>query len=348
MACPFLNDPVDEGAALLRRELNLRREMVIRPRIDVLAFPDSCLVERYRFTSQSIVYIHNLIRPYIRNITRRSHALTSQQILCVALRFFANGSFLYNVGDAENLSKSTVGRAIRKVCLALKRLLPNFVIFPGSKPVTAIKEEFHKIAGFPDVIGCIDGTHIPITAPSRNEAKYVNRKSTHSINVQIVCDAACIISDVEAKWPGSFDDSRIYSESNLSNRLQSGEFDGLLLGDRGYPCQPRLLTPYPDPEPGPQQNFNQAHCRTRARVETTIGLLKARFQCLRHLRVAPERASDIIVACVVLHNIATIRGEQQPAVQIEDPDDDDDPIHPPAIQDGEAVRDTICNNHFNN
>ncbi|KAK0137260.1 Membrane-associated guanylate kinase, WW and PDZ domain-containing protein 2 [Merluccius polli] len=91
----FDNDPVDDGAALLRRELNIRRERVIRPR-------------RYRFTSQSIIYIHNLIRPYICNITNRSHALTSQQILCVALRFFANGSFLYNVGDAEHLSKATV------------------------------------------------------------------------------------------------------------------------------------------------------------------------------------------------------------------------------------------------
>ncbi|KAK0148980.1 putative nuclease HARBI1 [Merluccius polli] len=160
----------------------------------------------------------------------------------------------------------------------------------------------------------------------------------------IICDAAHIISNVEAKWPGSVHDARIYRESNLSNRLQRGEFDGLLLGDRGYPCQPRLLTPYPDPEPGPQQNFNRAHCRTRARVEMTIGLLKARFQCLRHLRVTPERACDIIVACVVLHNIATIRGEQHPALQIDDADED--PIHLPAIQDGRAVRDTICNNHF--
>ncbi|XP_042356774.1 putative nuclease HARBI1 [Plectropomus leopardus] len=330
MACPFINDPVDEGAALLCRELglNIHREIVFRPRIDVLAFPDSYLFERYRFTSQSILYIHNLIRPYICNITNRSHAFTSHQILCVALRFFANGSFLYDVGDAEHLSKATVCRAVRKVCLALKRLLHIFVVFPGHKPVRAIKEEFHRIAGFPSVFGCIDGTHIPITAPSHNEANYVNRKSIHSINVQIVCDAAHIISNVEAKWPGSVHDSRIYRESNLSNRLQHGEFDGLLLGDRGYPCQPRLMTPYPDP---------RAHCRTVLRVEMTIGLLKARFQCLRHLRVTPERACDIIVACVVLHNIATIRGEQHPALQIEDPDDD--PIHLPAIQDGRAVRD---------
>ncbi|KAK0133473.1 putative nuclease HARBI1 [Merluccius polli] len=150
--------------------------------------------------------------------------------------------------------------------------------------------------------------------------------------IKIICDAAHIISNVKAKWPGSVHDARIYRESNLSNRLQRGEFDGLLLGDRGYPCEPRLLTPYHDPEPGPQQNFNRAHCRTRARVEMTIGLLKARFQCLRHLRVIPERACDIIVACVVLHNIATIRGEQHPALQIDDADDD--PIHLPAIQDG--------------
>ena len=105
-----------------------------------LSFPDNYLFERHRFTSQSIIYIHNLIRPYICNITNRSHALTSQQILCVALRFFANWSFLYNVGDAEHLSKATVCRAVRKVCLALKRLLPMFVVFPGHKPVRAIKE----------------------------------------------------------------------------------------------------------------------------------------------------------------------------------------------------------------
>eukprot|EP00064_Thunnus_orientalis_P012498 superscaffoldBa00001925_g12533 len=61
-------------------------------------------------------------------------------------------------------------------------------------------------------------------------------------NCMIICDAAYIISNVEAKWPGSVHDSRIYRESNLSNKLQRGEFDGLLLSDRGYPCQPRLLT----------------------------------------------------------------------------------------------------------
>ncbi|XP_015226372.1 PREDICTED: putative nuclease HARBI1 [Cyprinodon variegatus] len=344
MACPFDEDPIDEGAALIRRELICRRQRILRPRIDVLSHSDSFLYERYRFTSQSITYIHDLVHPHISNITRRSLALTSQQLLCVALRFLANGSFLYNVGEAEHISRATVSRAVRRVCLALKRLLPNFVHFPGNKPIESIKEEFHRIAGFPNVIGCIDGTQIPIKAPSHNEADYVNRHSIHSINVQIICDAGCLISNVEAKWPGSVHDSKIFQESNLRNRLQGGEFDGYLLGDRGYPCQPWLLTPYPDPEPGPQQNFNRAHCKTRARVDKTIGLLKARFQCLHYLRVTPERARDIIAACVVLHNIAIIRGEQHPALHMED--FDDEPLHLPANQDGREVRDAVCKDHF--
>ncbi|XP_020488383.1 putative nuclease HARBI1 [Labrus bergylta] len=340
MACPFLDDPIDEGAALLRRELRLRRERILRPRLDVLSFPDNDLFERYRFSSNSISYLHNLLKPRIANVTRRGRALTSEQILCVALRFFANGSFLYNIGDAEHISKATVSRSVRKVCLALKSLLNSFVAFPGHKPVKAIKEEFLSIAGFPNVIGCIDATHIPITAPSENEADYLNGKSSHSINVQIISDAAHIITNLEAKWPGAVHASRIFQESALSKRMENGEFDGLLLGDGGYPCLPTLLTPYPDPEPGPQQNFNEAHCRTRAQVDKTIGLLKARFKCLRHLRVTnPTRACDIIAACVVLHNIATIRGEQHPAVQIEDPTEDH--VHPEDTQDGRAVRDII-------
>ncbi|XP_039523259.1 putative nuclease HARBI1, partial [Pimephales promelas] len=169
-----------------------------------------------------------------------------------------------------------------------------------------------EVSGFPNVIGCIDGTHIPIKAPSINEGDYVNRKSVHSINVQVICDATHLITNVEAKWPGSVHDARIFRESSLCNKFEQGHFYGYLLGDRGYPCLPYMMTPYPDPEPGPQTRFNRSHSRTRAKVEMTIGILKARFQCLRGLRVTPNRACDITVACVVLHNIATIRGERHP------------------------------------
>ena len=94
--------------------------------------------------------------------------------------------------------------------------------------------------------------------------------------------------------------------------LFSGEFPGLLLGDKGYPCEPYLLTPFPEPHTPEERNYNYAHARTRVRIEMAFGILKARFSCLNHLRVTPDRACDIIVACSVLHNIAGIRNERAP------------------------------------
>lgn len=44
------------------------------------------------------------------------------------------------------------------------------------------------IAAFPNVIGDIDGTLIPIIAPEDNESDFVCRKGFHAINVQAVAD----------------------------------------------------------------------------------------------------------------------------------------------------------------
>jgi hypothetical protein len=42
-------------------------------------------------------------------------------------------------------------------------------------------------------------------------------------NLKVVCDARNIITQVEAKWPGSVHDARIFRESNLNTRFARGE-----------------------------------------------------------------------------------------------------------------------------
>lgn len=145
MACPFIDEVVDEGAIVLRRAF--QRERTFRDRSDPLAFNDSYLYERYRFSRDGIAYICRLLSPHIANNTRRNRALTVPQTVCIALRFFASGTFLYTVGDAENISKASVCRSVRTVYLSLKRLLNVFITFPGHKAIRTIKHAFYGIAG---------------------------------------------------------------------------------------------------------------------------------------------------------------------------------------------------------
>ena len=106
MACPFLEDVLNEEALIFRRAF--RHERVFQDRSDPLAFGDDYLVERYRFSGDELKYLCRLLGPKVQHQTEQSHALTVPQMVCVTLRWFASGSFLYSVGDAENLNKGTI------------------------------------------------------------------------------------------------------------------------------------------------------------------------------------------------------------------------------------------------
>lgn len=93
------------------------------------------------------------------------------------------------LGDTVGVDKATASRVVRKVSLALADLLPVYVKWPTNDEKKEIKNEFYRMAGFPGVIGCIDGTHVRIQRPSENEPAFINRKGYPSINVQAVCDS---------------------------------------------------------------------------------------------------------------------------------------------------------------
>ena len=126
--------------------------------------------------------------------------------------------------------------------------------------------------------------------------------------------------------------------------FESGQFSGVLLGDKGYACLPYLLTPYQETQTEAQHNYNVAHARTRARIEMAFGLIKSRFQCLNYLRVIPQRACDIVVACVVLHNIACLRRERQPRMVVQEDWDIEGTFDDNEI--GRVIRDRYANNYF--
>ncbi|XP_049893663.1 putative nuclease HARBI1 [Epinephelus moara] len=232
--------------------------------------------------------------------------------------------------DDLGLSQPSISRVINQTLTALSQphIVTQFVKFPlDARTLQAHKRAFMDIAGFPGVVGVIDGTHVRIIAPSEDEAIFVNRKRFHSINVQLVFSADYKILDIVAKWPGSTHDARMLSESGL-RQLFEGHYvpaNCHLLGDSGYPCKPWLLTPYLQPHQGPQLNYNRAHKRTRAVVERGIGQMKRRFHVLHgEVRLTPDKVCKVIVACAILHNICKARQIAEPLEGDGDEESDDD------------------------
>ena len=60
------------------------------------------------------------------------------------------------------------------------------------------------------VIGAIDGTHTPIKAPFVSHNSYVNRKGTHSVVLQGVCDHELLFTDSYAGEVGSVHDACVH------------------------------------------------------------------------------------------------------------------------------------------
>ncbi|KAJ1140895.1 hypothetical protein NDU88_007232 [Pleurodeles waltl] len=89
------------------------------------------------------------------------------------------------------------------VLSALLKHMRSYIVFPHVEDLPTVKGDFYALGHIPNIIGAIDGTHVALVSPRRSEQVYRNRKSYHSMNVQMVCLADQHISHVNAKIPGS-------------------------------------------------------------------------------------------------------------------------------------------------
>ena len=281
-----------------------------RPRPDPLAFPDDILIERYRFPRAVILELCDLLADDLQRATGKSAALPVYLQVLSALKFYATGVTLSVGSEIHCIGKSSIHRCMDSVTNALVARHDQFITFPTTIDSLVEKaEKFYQIDGFPNVVGCIDGTQVPILRPRIDEELFVCRKMFHSINVQIVCDADLVITNIVAKWPGSTHDSFILHTSGINDSFESGEIGfGLLLGDSGYALKSWLMTPLQNPTSHQEMRYNWSHIRTRSSVERCIGVLKSRFRSIAAasgpLRQSPPKCCRTIVVCAILHNIA--------------------------------------------
>lgn len=97
----------------------------------------------------------------------------------LAFLWFASNEAGGDFADRFDLSPSTLRDIIHRVTRFLSNLSAAVIDWPFQEECREIAIEFHDM-GFPDVIGCIDGTHIKIDATTEDPDSYINRKKYHS------------------------------------------------------------------------------------------------------------------------------------------------------------------------
>ncbi|XP_072254313.1 putative nuclease HARBI1 [Pyxicephalus adspersus] len=262
----------------------------------------------FRLSRHVIHTLYALLEAKIEPKTRRSQAVPGMTRLLTTLYILGRGSFQTTSALVCGLSQPTVSRVFMQVINAIVDLVPSYIHFPDTaEEWRNVKEDFFREAGFPNILGAIDCTHVAIQAPIQG-ISFRNRKQYDSLNVQIVCDANRRIMSARTGFPGSCHDAYILRQTALYQKFISGEMpEGWLIGDKGYGQLPWLMTPVRHPRSQAEHNYNKALHKSRGIVEQTIGLLKTRFLCLARpggeLLYAPWKAARIIMACCVLHNL---------------------------------------------
>jgi hypothetical protein len=260
------------------------------------------------------MYLQDLLELIGPHTECRTISLEKRTLAC--LWVLANKEAYRSTADRFGIAKGSLHYYLMNFCRLLTEdhILSHIIQWPTSeREFRGSVEKFSERAGFPGVVGAIDGTHIPILGPGPTAFRdsYICRKGFPAIQLQGVCDTNLMFVDVFCAYPGSVHDARVYKSSPLYNRLQTQPLpDRYLLGDSAYGLDGNMIVPYRDnghltPE---QKRFNFLHSSTRVDIERCFGLLKGKFRRLKFLDMKKVRdIPHVIVACCVLHNFIIMR-----------------------------------------
>ena len=220
------------------------------------------------------------------------------------------------VASIFGVSKTSVQRYLHRFCMALckhKRKYIKWYSLDDAIQMAAYIEANYK---YPQAIGAIDGSHIPILPPLEGKADYICRKGYPSVVLQGVVDGHYKFRDVYANTAGAAHDSTVFHRSPLCDKLPNimprsekiidGEPVPLhILGDPAYALSDNIIKGFIGRNITPEEeSFNVYHSSARMCIEIAFGKLKSRWRILqKRMDVDSQHAPVIITACCILHNI---------------------------------------------
>ncbi|CAG8641187.1 8878_t:CDS:2 [Paraglomus occultum] len=235
--------------------------------------------------------------------------------IAVVLNRLANPMGYRQLETFLGVSQGSIFNFTRRFLNAVLDTLKPIITWPTGDKLDAVIEgfapaEFRK--RLPNVIGAVDGSHIPIKRPRTvYHNRYINRKNFHSIVLMAIVDNTERFTYIYSGQPGSMHDARVLKQSSFWRGVSHnpGRYfpnDTHILGDSTFPLMPWLLTPYKETAGGrltqAQKIYNKSLLSARMTVERAFGKLKSRWRILKQAMDVDnlETAVDIIDVCCTI------------------------------------------------
>jgi len=230
---------------------------------------------------------------------------------------------------------------ITRTTRAVISLYEDIVHWPTGDERKLTSQRIQASVGFPNCVGLVDGTLLPLAfKPTLNGEDYFTRKGGYALNSLLFCDDRARVIYMVTGWPGSSYDNRVWSNCAVCRYPEKffagGEY---ILGDSAFRPSRRMIPPFKN-LPGAvvtreRDFFNSKLAKVRVRTEHCIGLIKARFQFFKGVRIIIRGKKDMrrilrLFQCAcVLHNLLLddpVDPELQSAIEMEEASEEIDVV----------------------
>ena len=142
------------------------------------------------WTKNTFEFICAQLRPRLsKKNTIMRKCIPLEKRIAICLWHLATGEDFRSLSWRFGIGKSTARLITHEVCDAIVHvLLLQFIQWPTDQRLHEVVQRFREMWNFPQCVGTIDGTHIPILTPSESSADYYNRKGFYSVIMQAMVD----------------------------------------------------------------------------------------------------------------------------------------------------------------
>lgn len=279
-------------------------------------YSDSEFRQHFRCGRQTILYLINRYKEsnFHPKYPSGREKVTEEKAVYLTIWYLANENSFREMADRFNISLSSAHRVLTRVVNFILSLAGEYIRWPNSTEAEETSNYFRKKQGIEGIIGAIDGSHIRINRPAKNQEEYCNRKGFHSVLLQAIVNHRKMFIDVVCGEPGSLHDSRMLKRSSIYHKGQESNLFGkyFLLGDSAYPSLKWLVPPFKDNGNLTENEklFNYRHSCCRIIIEHAFGLLKQRFRRLKKFyNLDIELIKKCIMAACILHNMCILKND---------------------------------------